>query len=107
MHRRAILSGSETLSQSALCASITPRYQTATFRPARARLLPGYGPRGRTRVWAAANHTATGQGGGALRPPTFFSWRLHGAAREDAINACNISEAIKEAIAHGKTQRRH
>eukprot|EP01046_Picozoa_sp_COSAG06_P011840 COSAG06_NODE_681_length_13133_cov_6.625547_17_plen_99_part_00 len=54
MHRRAILSGSETLSQSALCASITPRYQTATF-------LAGYGPGGRTRVWAAANHTATGK----------------------------------------------
>eukprot|EP01046_Picozoa_sp_COSAG06_P050033 COSAG06_NODE_7828_length_2362_cov_2.340698_3_plen_209_part_00 len=39
----ARLSGSKTLSSlGGLCASITPRYQTATFRPVRPPVLPAY-----------------------------------------------------------------
>lgn len=56
-----------------LCASITPRYQTATFRPMRAPLLPRYAPSDRMRLRTAANRVRIGRRGDALRSSTWQS----------------------------------
>ena len=70
-----------------LCASITPRYQTATFRPMRAPLLPRYAPSDRMRLRTAANRVRNGRCGDALRSSTWQSlcatpwcWTRRGAA---------------------------
>ena len=56
-----------------LCASTTPRYQTATFRPMRAPLLPRYAPSDRMRVRIAENGVRIGRRGDALRSSTWQS----------------------------------
>ena len=56
-----------------LCASITPRYQTATFRPMRAPLLPRYAPSDHMRVRIAENRVRIRRRGDALRSSTWQS----------------------------------
>ena len=60
-----------------VCASTTPRYQTATSRPVRTPLLPEYGPGDHMRVRTAVNREARGRrlfpGAKAKRP----GCRLH------------------------------
>ena len=56
-----------------LCASITPRYQTATFRPVRPPVLPAYAPVDRMPVRVAENGVRIGRGCDALRSSTWQS----------------------------------
>ena len=56
-----------------LCASITPRYQTATFRPVRPPILPAYVPVDRMPVRVAENGVRIGRRGDALRSSTWQS----------------------------------
>eukprot|EP01046_Picozoa_sp_COSAG06_P031723 COSAG06_NODE_3114_length_5840_cov_26.926842_1_plen_87_part_00 len=56
---------SEQPQRALLYASKTPRYQTATFRPVRAPVLPGYGPGDHMRVRTAANGVRNGRRGDA------------------------------------------
>ena len=64
---------SEQPQRALLYASKTPRYQTATFRPVRAPVLPGYGPGDHIRVRTAANGVRNGRRGDALRSSTWQS----------------------------------
>ena len=56
-----------------LCASTTPRYQTATFHPMRVPLLPRYAPSDHMRVRIAENRVRIRRRGDALRSSTWQS----------------------------------
>ena len=85
-----------------LCASITPRYQTATFRPVRPPILPAYVPVDRMPVWVAENGVRIGRRGDALRSSTWqslcstpWSWTRR-SSRCAAISGCwpEVSEPL-------------
>ena len=85
-----------------LCASITPRYQTATFRPVRPPVLPAYVPFDRMPVQIAENGVRIGRRGDALRSSTWqslcstpWSWTRR-SSRCAAISGCwpEVSEPL-------------
>ena len=85
-----------------LCASITPRYQTATFRPVRPPVLPAYAPVDRMPVRVAENGVRIGRRGDALRSSTWqslcstpWSWTRR-SSRCAAISGCwpEVSEPL-------------